>query len=294
MTALKVWDGTQWVSIDVPNGVTDHGLLAGLGDDDHPHYLLADGSRRVTGNLEVQTNSLPLFILQNTEGTNADNARASGLRMNGKKLDGTVHELGRITSEHDGSGDDIIGAMRFQVNDGGGVGAFLLVTGSDMLSFFQGEVRHTHARKINAGRTSGTQAFPASTKTAIEWVNAGRSDTGFTLGGTNGDTITVGFDGRVRIHMHCYWQLDTAPGFVEAFTQPELSGVVITRGGFISSHLSIGGTGLLGYGGGASVCEAVVTNGDTIKVHTTVNAGGALDLLAGYSGIVVERIQGND
>ena len=25
--------------------VTDHGQLAGLGDDDHPHYALADGTR---------------------------------------------------------------------------------------------------------------------------------------------------------------------------------------------------------------------------------------------------------
>jgi len=31
----------------------DHGGLAGLGDDDHPQYLLADGSRNLTGNLAV-------------------------------------------------------------------------------------------------------------------------------------------------------------------------------------------------------------------------------------------------
>ena len=32
-------------------GVADHGALTGLTDDDHTHYLLADGSRDVTGNL---------------------------------------------------------------------------------------------------------------------------------------------------------------------------------------------------------------------------------------------------
>lgn len=31
----------------------DHGLLNGLGDDDHPQYLLADGTRALAGNLEL-------------------------------------------------------------------------------------------------------------------------------------------------------------------------------------------------------------------------------------------------
>jgi hypothetical protein len=34
-------------------GVTDHGALTGLADDDHTHYVLADGSRAVTGTLSV-------------------------------------------------------------------------------------------------------------------------------------------------------------------------------------------------------------------------------------------------
>jgi len=33
------------------NIVTDHGALAGLGDDDHPQYLLVDGTRNMTGTL---------------------------------------------------------------------------------------------------------------------------------------------------------------------------------------------------------------------------------------------------
>ena len=34
-------------------GVTDHGALTGLGDDDHTQYLLVDGSRAVNGTLDV-------------------------------------------------------------------------------------------------------------------------------------------------------------------------------------------------------------------------------------------------
>ena len=36
----------QRVGLRAPSsGVTDHGALTGLGDDDHPQYALADGSR---------------------------------------------------------------------------------------------------------------------------------------------------------------------------------------------------------------------------------------------------------
>ncbi|MHA1795233.1 MAG: hypothetical protein ACTSUK_03915 [Promethearchaeota archaeon] len=37
---------------------TDHGELSGLGDDDHTQYLLVDGSRAMTGNLDLQDNTL--------------------------------------------------------------------------------------------------------------------------------------------------------------------------------------------------------------------------------------------
>jgi len=36
-------------------GISDHGLLSGLGDDDHPHYTLADGTRPFTGTVSGVT-----------------------------------------------------------------------------------------------------------------------------------------------------------------------------------------------------------------------------------------------
>ena len=39
--------------IDASGGASDHGGLTGLGDDDHPQYLLADGTRSVSGDLDV-------------------------------------------------------------------------------------------------------------------------------------------------------------------------------------------------------------------------------------------------
>ena len=53
-----VFDGAQWVNKKLETGdggdaVTDHGNLVGLGDDDHPQYLLADGSRALAGILDA-------------------------------------------------------------------------------------------------------------------------------------------------------------------------------------------------------------------------------------------------
>jgi len=46
---------SAFVKLFLSEGVTDHGDLAGLGDDDHPHYLLADGTRALTGPLATSS-----------------------------------------------------------------------------------------------------------------------------------------------------------------------------------------------------------------------------------------------
>lgn len=53
---LKIWDGTQWCEIET--GTADHGSLSGLADDDHTQYLLADGSRALTGNQSAGSNKI--------------------------------------------------------------------------------------------------------------------------------------------------------------------------------------------------------------------------------------------
>lgn len=46
---ILVYNNGEWVSRNIP--IPDHGALSGLGDDDHQQYLLANGSRALTGNL---------------------------------------------------------------------------------------------------------------------------------------------------------------------------------------------------------------------------------------------------
>lgn len=62
---LLFYDGTSWVQVVDANtsGVTDHGALSGLLDDDHPQYLLLDGDRArnpVTGGIDVSDGYLTL------------------------------------------------------------------------------------------------------------------------------------------------------------------------------------------------------------------------------------------
>jgi len=42
---VLTFDGALWTPTTPPTGVTDHGMLSGLTDDDHPQYLLAEGVR---------------------------------------------------------------------------------------------------------------------------------------------------------------------------------------------------------------------------------------------------------
>lgn len=48
-----------WVpTASTGGGVTDHGALLGLNDDDHPQYLLTDGTRILGGNMSLGNNKL--------------------------------------------------------------------------------------------------------------------------------------------------------------------------------------------------------------------------------------------
>lgn len=53
---ILVFRSGEWVSED--QGISDHGVLTGLGDDDHPQYLLTNGSRALTGNLLGGSNQI--------------------------------------------------------------------------------------------------------------------------------------------------------------------------------------------------------------------------------------------
>jgi len=49
-----------WIDANVSGGTSDHGGLTGLGDDDHTQYILVDGTRAMTGDLNMDGNNIDL------------------------------------------------------------------------------------------------------------------------------------------------------------------------------------------------------------------------------------------
>lgn len=54
---LYIYNGTSWVDLTA-GGVSDHGQLTGLSDDDHSIYLLASGARALTDDWDVGTHGI--------------------------------------------------------------------------------------------------------------------------------------------------------------------------------------------------------------------------------------------
>ena len=79
MAILKVWDGSAWV--EIPVGESDHGAQSGLTDDDHTQYLLADGTRAMSGDLDMDGGSIDNV---------ADLTLATGATVDEFSTDGTM------------------------------------------------------------------------------------------------------------------------------------------------------------------------------------------------------------
>lgn len=79
-------------------GAIDHGSLAGLADDDHPQYLLIDGTRSMTGNLQLGANEAFSSASPSTANSLINKAYADSLRTeNGMKGNVDVATTGNIT-----------------------------------------------------------------------------------------------------------------------------------------------------------------------------------------------------
>lgn len=66
-------DGANWVVIDI-----DHGSLSGLTDDDHTIYLLADGTRALTGNLNAGSKKITNLATPTENGDAASKGYVDG------------------------------------------------------------------------------------------------------------------------------------------------------------------------------------------------------------------------
>ena len=112
--AFPTAGGTRWEDVrpifGMPAlvGVTDHGSLSGLTDDDHTQYLLANGSREISANWDAgafeiraltfesdQATGTPPFVVASvTEVVNLRSATASALAANGGNCAALSYPLG--------------------------------------------------------------------------------------------------------------------------------------------------------------------------------------------------------
>jgi hypothetical protein len=63
-------DYVSWLTTSLPRGTlpADHGSLTGLSDDDHDQYLLVDGTRSMTGNLNMGTENITMSSGKTVDG----------------------------------------------------------------------------------------------------------------------------------------------------------------------------------------------------------------------------------
>lgn len=170
--SLYVFNGTNWVKTVTP---ADHGSLSGLTDDDHTQYLLIDGTRGMTGNLEV-----------NEHWINGDNftIRQSSSYMFLSQLTGALPG-GSITLYKESASEygsvDINtalaeGVLTLQIGYSSSYGSIVLT--QDYATIDDVELRFSGGQEINEFSTDGTLADNSDTalptekavKTYADWV----------------------------------------------------------------------------------------------------------------------------
>ena len=105
-----------YVNTTPSSGVSDHGALSGLGDDDHTQYLLADGTRKMAGALDMDGHEIRgvnvigdsasaggLFALAVGEASNASGATSTAL---GTAATATANDTTAVGYNADASGTD--------------------------------------------------------------------------------------------------------------------------------------------------------------------------------------------
>lgn len=208
----------------------DHNSLLNLPvGDPHTQYVLADGTRvmatltvsgttsiggllGLTGNVQ-QVRSNPLWIVQNTQASNANLARATKHYWYGRKADASDHMLAFMRAAHDGTGDDDLGVIDFYVNDGDdGLAASLNVLRL-RASGVEAPVglENIYDRRAEVKNGSSQVITNLAGLSSVNFDTGRHVDLGFTLGtdGNGVDYIQTDFDGLVRIGMSCQANIST-------------------------------------------------------------------------------------
>lgn len=209
--------GTSFYSVELPwatffegSLITDHGALAGLGDDDHTQYLLADGSRQLTndwdaGDVEIRARTFYSDVSSGAPPFTV-NSPTVVYKLNADRLDG-YHAWEFVqTTRQVIAGDGLTGggSLSADVTIALGTPDPLSVSSIDDVT----ETSHTHAiiASSNPGATSsllktdgsgflvlnalGINESPSYSKTLV--VNTGLSGVTVNIAGQPNGSIVFG------------------------------------------------------------------------------------------------------
>jgi hypothetical protein len=286
--------GSTHAAVQAAAEVTAATALSGhvAAADPHTVYSLASGTRDYTGDVRVRKATLPILRLENSTSSNADGSRGSGYICKGQKADTTLHDLMLFGAQHEGAGNDQLARVLLQLNTGAGLATILTMTASDMLSLFVGEVRHTHGRFTHRYRSSQQTFSATATWKTVEWNGSRDADTGFTWGGTNNDTCTVGFAGRVRIAYSISVHISTLSLVAVANARILINGTLVPGSLRRSDCIDTAGLALIGGTTLSAEVVATVASSDTITVEVRSESGDTLQVEADGASVSVTRLQG--
>lgn len=188
-------------------GVTDHGQLSGLGDDDHPHYALANGTRwTTTQNGERVAVSDASGNLVESDITTTELAALDG-------IEGNIED--RLDALEAGGGTGGFTANRVIISDGSGDLAASSITtteldyldgvSSNIQTQLDGKAADSHTHAISdvtglsaalAGKADSVHSHAISDVTGLSTALAGKADANHTHDIEDIDGLEDALDGK--------------------------------------------------------------------------------------------------
>jgi excisionase family DNA binding protein len=261
-------DGLGQIMADVIPGGVDHGSLAGLGDDDHPQYLLASGARALTGNWDagsfeiraqtfqsdVATGTAPLIVASTTLVTNL-NADLLDDQEGSYYLDldnevGTCSDcLGSTEIGGLGTGDitpSIVSSLDGVANDGGDID---LIAGAN-ITITPNDLANTITFDVAGGTGSGLDADTLDGLDSLQFLRSDVGDSYTGIGTLTFDaTTTLDVNGNIAV-------ADTDIAFDGASTNLNLTGNLTINTNDLAVEKS---TGRIGIGTATPAAFGVMT-----------------------------------
>ena len=169
---LTYSDGGDYVTLGFDSSALEHGDLLGLSDDDHEQYLLADGTRALSGDLSIGSNKLTSLATPTTA-TDAANKSYVDSLITGLDWQEAVTSFLDFTSSEPSSPD--IGDRYINTTTGTSSETSQAVTENDIYEWNGSSWDETSTSNNMALKVVDEGKFYNYNSTLSEWVDMGGS-----------------------------------------------------------------------------------------------------------------------